>query len=154
MTDFRDAARLVLRSSSLNFKQPRTDKAAGNPQGPAPSMPGRANPPLIKTSSGTPLMIMRDGRRWVGGLKEASTLRPRDAIRLETGERVAINYVSRGFAPADRYIEWRGLGQLIGRISLSTHQSGSPRASRALGGYAVSNFRAPGVLDRPWRPTL
>ena len=40
--------------------------------------------------------------------KPAGALRPGDAIRLESGKRVVITYVSVGFAPTDRYIEWRG----------------------------------------------
>jgi hypothetical protein len=54
-------------------------------------------------------MIVRDGRR--GSLrraKPANALRPGDAIRLEGGKRVVITYVSRGFAPSESYIEWRG----------------------------------------------
>jgi hypothetical protein len=42
--------------------------------------------------------------------KLASVLQLGDAIRLESGKRVVIDYVSRGFTPTDRYIEWRGHG--------------------------------------------
>jgi hypothetical protein len=56
-------------------------------------------------------MIMREGRRGVlRRAKTAGALRPGDAIRLESGERVVITYVSPGFAPTDQYIEWRGRG--------------------------------------------
>jgi hypothetical protein len=40
--------------------------------------------------------------------KLASALERGDAIRLESGKRVVIDYLSRGFAPTDQYIEWRG----------------------------------------------
>jgi hypothetical protein len=54
-------------------------------------------------------MIMRDGRRRaLRRAKPASALRPGDAVRLKSGERVVITYGSPGFAPTDRYIEWRG----------------------------------------------
>jgi hypothetical protein len=54
---------------------------------------------------------MRDGRRkTLRRAKPASALQTGDAIRLKSGKRVVITYVSRGFAPTDRYIEWRGRG--------------------------------------------
>jgi hypothetical protein len=74
-------------------------------------MPSHASPRPIEIFSGTPLMIMRDGRRRaLRRAKRASALRPGDAIRLVSGKRVVITYVSPGFALTDRYIEWRGRG--------------------------------------------
>jgi hypothetical protein len=56
-------------------------------------------------------MIIRDGHRPASRhAKRASVLQLGDAIRLESGKRVVITYVSRGFAPTERYIEWRGHG--------------------------------------------
>ena len=111
MTDLRNAARLVLRVSSPSAVQPPEGRFAGNPPTPALPTRGPTNPPPSKVPSGTPLLIMRDGRRkTLRRAKPASALQTGDAIRLESGKRVVITYVSRGFAPTDRYIEWRGRG--------------------------------------------
>jgi hypothetical protein len=76
--------------------------------GPGRRYPARQTPP-IWISSGTPVAVRGSGysgtRRRA---KPAGALRPGDAIRLESGKRVVITYVSVGFAPTDRYIEWRG----------------------------------------------
>jgi hypothetical protein len=108
LTDLRNAARLVVRTSSP-VEQPSADRSAGNPPAPALPTPEQTNPPPSKVSSGTPLMIMRDVRRKaLRCAKPASALRPGDTVRLKSGKRVVITYVSRGFTPTDRYIEWRG----------------------------------------------
>lgn len=107
LTDLRNAARLVLRVSSPTVAP--VDGSVANPPASALPMPRHASPGRIEISSGISLMITRYGhRKALRRSKPASALRPGDAIRLETGRRVVITYVSPGFAPTDRYIEWRG----------------------------------------------
>jgi hypothetical protein len=69
----------------------------------------QAEQPPIRNFAGTPIATRHSGS-WMAlrRTKRASALRAGDAIRLETGERVVISYVSVGFEPTDRYIEWRG----------------------------------------------
>ena len=105
------AARIVLRTSSVDVDQPPADKSTDNSSSAVLPKPGQANPSSTKLSSGTPLMIIRDGYpRASRHVKRASLPELGDAIRLESGKRVVVTYVSRGFTPADRYIEWRGGG--------------------------------------------
>ena len=109
MTDLRNAARLVLRTSGLfTVEQPPGSGSAANPPALAVPMSGQADTQPSTTASGTALMIVRDGRRrGLRRTKRASALLPGDAIRLKSGARVVITYVSRGAAPNAKYIEWR-----------------------------------------------
>jgi len=107
LTDFMKAARLVLRTSSVDVDQPPADKSTDNSSSPVLPKPIQANLSSTKLSSGTPLMIIRDGHpRASRHAKRASLLELGDAIRLKSGERVVITYVGQGFT--HRYIEWRG----------------------------------------------
>jgi hypothetical protein len=104
-----DALRLVLRVSRSTAQEAGVEMPESDAPIPGPPVPSQVDPPPIRISSGTPVAV-RD-RGYSGATRRAKpdgALRPGDAIRLESGERVVITYVSVGFAPTDRYIEWRG----------------------------------------------
>jgi hypothetical protein len=103
-----DVWRTVLRISPSTVT-PGTDMPKGNTPALEPTIPNGPDRPSARNLSGTPVAVRRsDFLKALQHAKPASALRPGDAIRLETGERVVITYVSVGFAPTDRYIEWRG----------------------------------------------
>jgi hypothetical protein len=108
LTNLMDAFRIVLRASPSAIMEPAANMPSGIAPAPEP-VPGPADPPRIQTSSGTPVAVAHSRSfRALRRAKPASELRPGDAIRLETGERVVITYASAGFASTHRYIEWRG----------------------------------------------
>lgn len=104
-----DACRLVLRSSRVIEEEASPDMPGDTVPKPEPSEPGQGDNPPIQTSSGSPVAVRRRGfLKFMRRSKPASALRPGDVIRLETGERVVITYVSVGIVPTHRYIEWQG----------------------------------------------
>jgi hypothetical protein len=106
-----NAARLVLRASSADIDQRPADKSTDKASPFPLPKPEQANRSSSKLSTGTPLMIIPDGHPPDSRhAKRASVLQLGDAIRLGNGKRVVITYASRGFAPTERYIEWRGHG--------------------------------------------
>jgi hypothetical protein len=103
-----EAYRLVLRASPSAAKE-LDIKSDGNAPAQEPPVVCQAHQAPIPISSGTPIAVRSNGSsRATRRAKPAGTLGPGDAIRLETGERVVITYVSVGFRPTDRYIEWGG----------------------------------------------
>jgi hypothetical protein len=106
-----DALRIVLRVSRSTAQEAGAgvEMPGSVAPIPGPRVPGHADPPPIRISSGTPVAVRGSGYSGATGrAKPAGALRPGDEIRLESGKRVVITYVSVGFAPTDRYIEWRG----------------------------------------------
>jgi hypothetical protein len=109
LIDLMDALRLVLRVSRSTAQEAGVEGPGSDVPVPGPLVPGQADPPALRISSGTAVAVRRSGfPRALRRAKQAGALRPGDAIRLESAERVVITYVSGGFAPTDRYIEWRG----------------------------------------------
>ena len=104
-----DALRIVLRASRSTAKPPGEMPEGSHVPVFEPAMLNEAEQPPIRNFACTPIAIRHSGS-WMAfrRAKPASALRPGNAIRLETGERVVITYVSVGFEPTDRYIEWRG----------------------------------------------
>jgi hypothetical protein len=108
LTDLIDYFRIVLRTSRSTADALPTEAPPADP----PTAEAPATRPVdrpLQTSSGTPVAVpdswpVRAARR----AKPVSALQPGDAIRLETGERVVVNYVCTSGAPGHRYIEWRG----------------------------------------------
>lgn len=135
MTDLRNAARLVLRTSGLfTVEQPPGSGSAANPPALAVPMSGQADTQPSTTASGTALMIVRDGRRrGLRRTKRASALLPGDAIRLKSGARVVITYVSRVPRRTQSILSGVTIRQKIGRTFRSTHRSGWLGASRVFG---------------------
>lgn len=135
------AARLVLRTSSVDVDQPPADKSTDNSSSPVLPKPVQANLSSTKLSSGTPLMIIRDGHpRASRHAKRASLLELGDAIRLKSGERVVITYVGQGFT--HRYIEWRGgAHNNFANVPLDTRVRlawNFPRSLRRIGAFILT----------------
>ena len=109
MTSLMEAYRLVLRVSSSAAEEPADEMPCGNASASEPPVLDQSDRLPIPISCGTPLAVRRR-RFWraTQRAKPAGMLRTGDAIRLETGKRVVITYISVGFAPTDRYIEWGG----------------------------------------------
>jgi len=112
MTDpdrLHDYFRLVLRATSATASPaPAPAPAPAAAASAAGASPARSiDPPPAQRSSGSPVAVRRTRALFVR-TKLASDLKPGDVIRLETGQRVTITYVSSGMITGSRFIEWRG----------------------------------------------